>query len=87
MNRAFATKGYQVITGTDEVTVNFFGITVLQEAVIAAIAPPARPGPERTAYHGDEAGLAGPALAAGLYLPVRGSALTLDSGAVIAWRE
>lgn len=87
MNREHATKGYQVVSGTDAVTLNFYGFTVLEEAVIDAVTAPTGPGPENTAYSGDEAGLDGVTLSAGLYLPVRGSALELASGKVILWME
>ena len=84
MSREHASKGYKVVTGTDAVTINFYGFTVIAEAVINAITAPTAGNPEG-AYDGDEAGLA-TTLPVGYY-PIRGSVIDLTSGKVILWKE
>jgi hypothetical protein len=80
-----ATKGYKVVTGTSATPFTFYGFTVIAEAVVSAVVAPTGPGPEGTIYDGDEAGIA-TTLPVGYY-PVRGSSITLTSGAVILWKE
>jgi hypothetical protein len=86
-SRDYASKGYEVADDTNAHEVSFFGITVLEAAVISAISAPTGQGPENTSYNGDEAGIAGPTLPAGVFLPIRGSSITLASGKVIVWFE
>ena len=83
--REQATKGYKVVTGTSATPADFFGLTVIAEAVISALVAPTNPGPEGTSYDGDETGIA-TTLPVGYY-PIRGSSITLTSGSVILWRE
>jgi hypothetical protein len=83
--REQATKGYKVVSNTSATAKNFYGFTVIAEAVISALVAPTGAGPEGTAYDGDEAGIA-TTLPVGYY-PVRGSSITLTSGAVILWLE
>jgi len=85
MNREQASKGYKVVAGTDVVTHNFYGFSVIAECVINALTAPTADSPEGSAYDGDEAGIA-TTLPLGYY-PVRGSAIDLTSGAVILWTE
>lgn len=85
MNREHSSKGYKVNAGTDVVTVNFYGFTVIAEAVINALTAPTANSPDGTAYDGDEAGIA-TTLPVGYY-PIRGSAIDLTSGKVILWIE
>lgn len=87
LNRNHASKGYKVVANTSATPCTFFGLTVLEDTVIASLSAPTTTSPERTAYSGDEAALAGSPLTAGLYLPIRGSAITLTSGKVILWKE
>ena len=87
MSRDHASKGYQVVSGTDAVSVNFYGFTAAEETVVAAIAAPAAAGMEHTSYSSGHAGMAGVTVPAGCYLPIRGSSLTLTSGKLIAWIE
>jgi len=84
-NRDHSSKGYKVNAGTDVVTYNFYGFTVISEAVINALTVPTVISPEGTAYDGDEAGIA-TTLPVGYY-PIRGSAIDLTSGVVILWKE
>lgn len=85
MSREHASKGYKVVTGTDAVTFNFYGFTVIAEAVINAITAPTAGNPEG-AYDGDQSGLAAQTLPVGYY-PIRGSNMDLTSGKVILWKE
>lgn len=84
-NREHGSKGYKVVANTSAAVVDFYGFSVISEAVISALVAPTGEGPENTAYDGDEAGIA-TTLPVGYY-PVRGSSITLTSGAVILWRE
>lgn len=84
-SREQATKGYKVVSGTSPVAADFYGFTAIAETVISALVAPTSPGPEGNAYDGDEAGIA-TTLPVGYY-PVRGSSITLTSGAVILWKE
>lgn len=84
-NREHGSKGYKVVANTSETVVDFYGFSVISEAIISALVAPTEEGPEGTAYNGDEAGIA-TTLPVGYY-PVRGSSITLTSGAVILWRE
>lgn len=86
LERQQASKGYNVVTTTDATAHNFYGLTVISEAVITTIVAPTSGSPDQLAYDGDEAGLAGIALPPGYY-PVRGSSITLTSGSVILWTE
>lgn len=86
INRYFGAKGYKVVTGTSPVTYNFYGFSVIAEAVTSAITAPTVAGPENIAYADDEGALAGNTLPVGFY-PIRGSAITLSSGKVILWAE
>ena len=83
--REQATKGYKVVSNTTPTAKDFYGFTVISEAVISAVVAPTNPGPEGTSYDGDETGIA-TTLPVGYY-PVRGSSITLTSGAVILWLE
>lgn len=87
MNREHASKGYAVYADTDTHEINFYGITILADAVINAVLAPTAGSPEGEGYNGDEAGIAGKTLIAGLYLPIRGSSIDLTSGTVIVWIE
>ena len=87
MQREFGSKGYDVITGTGANTLNFYGFTVLSDMVITSISAPTTSNPERVAYDGDEAGAAGPTFLAGVFYPIRGSAVTLASGSAVFWLE
>lgn len=84
-NREHGSKGYKVVANTSATAVDFYGFSVISEAVISALVAPTGEGPENTAYDGDEAGIA-TTLPVGYY-PVRGSSITLTSGAVMLWRE
>ena len=87
-NREHATKGFKVLTGTSAQASNFYGITVLADAIVASLtAPTGNPPDQVTAYSCDTAGIAGPTLPQGMYLPIRGSSITLTSGKVILWLE
>jgi hypothetical protein len=86
LNREHSSKGYKVNAGTSNVVYNYYGFTVVSEAVINAIASPDGVGPENNAYDGDEAGLSGVTLPVGYY-PIRGSEMQLTSGTVILWTE
>ena len=86
-NLEHSSLGYMVADGTDPAICNFYGFTPLTECEISAVAPPSVDNLQRTAYTGDEAGLAGKTIPAGLYLPIRGASLTLASGTAILWRE
>lgn len=86
LERQQASKGYNVVTTTDATAHNFYGITVLADTVLTTIVAPTAGSPDQIAYDGDEAGLAGPTLPPGYY-PIRGSSITLASGAVILWTE
>lgn len=86
LERQQASKGYKVVKTTDETPHKFFGFTVYNEVVIAAIGAPTDAGPDQIAYTDDEAAIAGEALPAGYY-PIRGSSITLTSGKVILWTE
>jgi hypothetical protein len=85
MTREHASKGYKVVSGTDATAFNFYGFTVIAEAVINAIVAPTAGNPEG-AYDGDEAGIAAQTLPVGYY-PIRGSNMDLTSGKVILWME
>lgn len=87
MNREFGSKGYQVVADTSQADVQFYGISVLADAVISAMAAPSSGNELGTGYDGDEAGIAGPTLPAGVFYPIRGSSITLASGTVILWIE
>jgi hypothetical protein len=84
-NREHSSRGYKVVTGTDTITANFYGFTVISECVINELTAPTNGSEEVTAYDGDEAGIA-TTLPVGYY-PIRGSAIDLTSGSVILWRE
>ena len=84
-NREHSSRGYKVVADTNTATVNFYGFTVIEEAVINALTAPTNGSQEGTAYDGDEAGIA-TTLPVGYY-PIRGSAIDLTSGKVILWRE
>ena len=86
MNREHSSKGYKVVANTTEATHQFYGFTVIAEAVISSITAPTAITPERSAYDGDESGIASQTLPVGYY-PIRGSAITLTSGQVILWTE
>ena len=86
MNREHSSKGYKVVANTTPATHQFYGLTVIAEAVISRITAPTAITPERTAYDGDESGIASQTLPVGYY-PIRGSAITLTSGKVILWTE
>jgi hypothetical protein len=86
LNREQSSKGYKVNAGTSEVAHNFYGFSVIAEAVIATVTAPTGTGIEGSAYDGDEAGLAGATLPVGYY-PIRGSKIDLTSGTVILWTE
>lgn len=85
MNREHSSKGYKVVANTSATPFAFYGFTVISEAVISAVVAPTVDGAERTAYDGDEAGIA-TTLPVGYY-PIRGSSITLTSGKVILWKE
>lgn len=87
MTREHASKGFKVVSGTSATPKNFYGFTVLSDAVIAAISAPTQRAVENTAYDSDYSGLAGPTIPAGGYYPIRGSSITLTSGSVILWIE
>jgi len=86
LERQQASKGYKVVANTAATAKNFFGLSVLADAVITTIIAPTTGSPDQVAYDGDEAGLAGPTLPPGYY-PIRGSSITLASGSVILWTE
>lgn len=87
-NREHATKGFKLVVNTTATPSNFYGMTILADSVIASITAPTTNAPEQvTAYVNDNATLAGQTLNAGLYLPIRGSSITLTSGRVILWLE
>jgi len=87
-NREHATKGFKVVVNTTATNANFYGMTILSDTVISSISAPTTSAPDQvTAYNNDNATLAGQTLNAGLYLPIRGSAITLTSGRVILWLE
>jgi hypothetical protein len=86
LNREHSSKGYKVNAGTSTITYDFYGFTVVSEAVINAITAPSGVAIENNSYDGDEAGLAGVTLPVGYY-PIRGSAIDLTSGTVILWQE
>jgi hypothetical protein len=83
--REQATKGYKVVSNTSATAFDFYGFTAIAETVISALVAPTSAGPEGTAYDGDESGIA-TTLPVGYY-PIRGSSITLTSGAVILWKE
>jgi hypothetical protein len=85
MNREHASKGYKIIADTTVTAFNFYGFTVISEAVVNAIIAPTAGNPEG-AYNGDESGLATQTLPVGYY-PIRGSNMDLTSGKVILWKE
>lgn len=85
MTREHASRGYKVVTGTDATAYNFYGFTVIAEAVINAVVAPTAGNPEG-AYDGDESGLSALTLPVGYY-PIRGSNMDLTSGKVILWAE
>jgi hypothetical protein len=85
MTREHASKGYKVVSGTNATAFNFYGFTVIAEAVINAILAPTAGNPEG-AYDGDGAGIATQTLPVGYY-PIRGSNMDLTSGKVILWME
>jgi hypothetical protein len=85
MNREHASKGYKIIADTTATAFNFYGFTVISEAVVNAIIAPTAGNPEG-AYNGDESGLATQTLPVGYY-PIRGSNMDLTSGKVILWKE
>jgi hypothetical protein len=86
LNREHSSKGFKVNAGTSVVEHQFYGFTVVAEAVINALTAPTSVGQEGNAYDGDEAGIAGVTLPVGYY-PIRGSAIDLTSGTVILWTE
>ncbi len=87
-NREHATKGYKVATGTNAIASNFYGLTILADTVIASLTNPTTTAPDQvTAYSGDNAGIAGQTLPRGMYLPIRGSGITLSTGTAILWLE
>lgn len=88
LERQQASKGYKVVADTAATAKNFYGFSVLADTVITTIVAPlaALGSPDQIAYDGDEAALAGPTLPPGYY-PIRGSSITLASGAVILWTE
>lgn len=86
MNREHASKGYKVVANTSATAYNFYGFSVTSEAVVATVVAPTADSQERTAYDGDEAGIATQTLPVGYY-PIRGSSITLTSGTVILWKE
>ena len=85
MTREHASKGYKFVVNTSATPFDFYGFSVISEAVISAIVAPTAGNPERSAYDGDEAGAA-QTLPVGYY-PIRGSSITLTSGKVILWKE
>jgi len=85
-NREHASKGYYVVDDTAATEKNFYGFSVITEAVIAAVVAPTSGSPEGTSYDGNEAGLATETLPVGYY-PIRGSSITLTSGVLILWLE
>ena len=84
MTREHASKGYKFVVNTSATPFDFYGFSVISEAVISAIVAPTAGNPEG-AYDGDEAGAA-QTLPVGYY-PIRGSSITLTSGKVILWKE
>ena len=86
MNREHSSKGYKVVANTSATPFDFYGFSVISEAVISSITAPTAITPERSAYDGDESGIASQTLPVGYY-PIRGSAITLTSGKVILWTE
>lgn len=86
MNREHSSKGYKVVSNTSATAFNFYGLSVVEEAVVSAVVAPAVDGQERIAYDGDESGMASLTLPVGYY-PIRGSSITLTSGKVILWKE
>ena len=86
LNREHSSKGFKVNAGTSVVEHQFYGFTVVAEAVINALTAPTSVGQEGNAYDGDESGIAGVTLPVGYY-PIRGSAIDLTSGTVILWTE
>lgn len=88
MNREHSTKGYKVVSNGDAVNVKFYGLTVIADATITAVtAPTTAPDDEITAYSADTSGIATQVLPAGVYYPIRGSAIQLSAGKVICWLE
>lgn len=86
MTREHASKGFKVVTGTSATVYNFFGFTVLSDAVLTTAVAPTVGNPEG-AYDPDYSGASGPTFPAGGYYPIRGSSITLASGSVILWKE
>lgn len=87
MNREQASKGYHCVSDTSAHAKNFYGFTVVAEAVVSAIVAPTATGPDGVSYDGDESGLAGLTVLPVGYYPIRGSSITLTSGELILWIE
>jgi hypothetical protein len=88
MDRNHSTKGYKVADDSAPVTAAFYGMTVIEDAEIDNISAPTAPAlNESSAYSADTAGIAGQVLPAGVYYPIRGSAIELTSGKAILWLE
>lgn len=87
MTREHASKGFKVVADTNATAVNFYGFTVLSDAVLSALVAPTTRSVENNAYDADTAGAVGPTFPAGGYYPIRGSSITLTSGNVILWKE
>lgn len=86
MTREHASKGFKTVTNTSATAVNFYGFTVLSDAVISAAVAPTAGNPEG-AYSPDYAGIYTHTLPAGGYYPIRGSSITLTSGKIVLWLE
>jgi hypothetical protein len=86
MTREHASKGFKAVTNTSATAANFYGFTVISDAVINTAVAPTAGNPEG-AYSPDYAGVAGNTLPAGGYYPIRGSNITLTSGKIVLWLE
>lgn len=71
--------GFEVVSGTDAVVINFKSILPLADAVIDEILFPANVGSVNTAYTGD-ASIATQTLKAGTEYPIHGTSIQLTSG-------
>jgi len=86
MSRFQSSKGFVVVKTTAATPALFYGFQVVTEATFTTLAAPTSPGHEATQYLPDNADLAGLALPPGYY-PIRGSSVTLASGAIILYLE